>query len=661
MLRLSLITFLWSIAIVSIMGQAKFTVVFDGPLSGGVPKGVEIQATADVDLSQIGIALGRNGGGTADTADFRLEGNALDGEYIYVASDSDGFFDFFGFYPHLVRPVFINGDDALELYFGTSKIDVFGDPNTDGTGEAWEYLDGWAARVSGTDANGTFVLGDWTFSGPNALDGETSNQSASNPVPIMGGMLPADYDVTVSSNKFEPQQLVIDKGQSVRWTQTQGTHNVNGRMTTFSDNTNDFYSGAAAGGNWTYEYTFNTPGYNNYQCDPHAGLGMNGTVMVREEGDKYVSVENNVFVPADITIGVDESVVWTNVSGNHNVNGDQTTYPDNPESFGNSIARNWTWKHTFTKPGKYNYQCDPHVGAGMVGTITVVDPNAFRLIAEMRANDADGVPVLGGQGVRSAAVVHGVNLNPAGVQFTVIDATSPDVAHGVGIYNNSNNLGYTVNEGDLIEFAGTLGHFNGFTQVTATEITVLATSPLMTPREVTSLGEDVESLLLIMKNMELVDATQWPDAGSSANVDITDGTNTFTLRIDNDVNAGPVPTKAFDVIGLCGQYDTSTPYDEGYQLMPRYAADIMEISAVVELEDIGVQPISPNPVLDFAKIKSTEKIISILVMDVSGRIVQRAEVQDFQYDLDMNDLHAGSYMINVVTEKGRAASQIIKK
>lgn len=63
-------------------------------------------------------------------------------------------------------------------------IDVFGDINTDGTGQPWEYLDGWAYRVNGSQPNnGVFDINEWTFSGVDALDNETTNATAANPFP----------------------------------------------------------------------------------------------------------------------------------------------------------------------------------------------------------------------------------------------------------------------------------------------------------------------------------------------------------------------------------------------------------------------------------------------------------------------------------------------
>ena len=78
-----------------------------------------------------------------------------------------------------------------------------------------------------------------------------------------------------------------------------------------------------------------------------------------------------VFEPKNITINVGDTVKWVNEEGYHNVNGTTKTYPKNPESFGNKVGSGWTYKFTFTKPGIYNYQCDPHLSADMVGTVKV--------------------------------------------------------------------------------------------------------------------------------------------------------------------------------------------------------------------------------------------------------------------------------------------------
>ena len=163
------------------------TGVIDGPLSGGLPKAVELKACADIaDLSIYGLGCANNGGGT-DGEEFTFPADsASEGDFIYVAYEATGFASFLGFAPdYLDNVANHNGDDAFELFMNGGVVDVFGDINTDGTGTAWECMDGWAYRVGGTGPDGTtFVLANWTFSGPNALDGETSNATAATPFPI---------------------------------------------------------------------------------------------------------------------------------------------------------------------------------------------------------------------------------------------------------------------------------------------------------------------------------------------------------------------------------------------------------------------------------------------------------------------------------------------
>lgn len=161
--------------------------VMDGPLTGGTPKCVEFYALEDIaDLSIYGFGSANNGGGT-DGQEFTFPAIALTaGSYFRVGTDSTNFLAFFGFYPESSDPMAgnINGDDAIELFMNSNVVDVFGDINMDGTGTAWDYLDGWAYRVNGSQPNnGVFNINEWMFSGIDALDNESSNATAANPYP----------------------------------------------------------------------------------------------------------------------------------------------------------------------------------------------------------------------------------------------------------------------------------------------------------------------------------------------------------------------------------------------------------------------------------------------------------------------------------------------
>jgi predicted extracellular nuclease len=165
------------------------TAVFDGPITGGLPKGVELYASADIpDLSVYGIGSANNGGGS-DGEEFSFPAGSLSaGEYIYVATESPQFTAFFGFPPtYTSSAMSINGDDAIELFENDAVVDIFGEVDVDGTGQPWEYLDGWVYRVSGSTRSSTFDIAQWTLSGRNALDGLSSNTQAQIPLASFAG------------------------------------------------------------------------------------------------------------------------------------------------------------------------------------------------------------------------------------------------------------------------------------------------------------------------------------------------------------------------------------------------------------------------------------------------------------------------------------------
>jgi hypothetical protein len=182
------------------------TGVFDGPLTGGTPKVIELYVIRDItDLSVFGVGNANNGGGS-DGQEFTFPNvTASVGDYIYIASEQPNFNEFFGFDPDYTSGVAnINGDDAVELFQNGEVIDTFGDINTDGTGEAWEYTDGWAYRLSNSGPDGgTFVLNNWEFSGTGENDDDTSQGAATNPWPI------GTFTTTLGLNNFDSTSIII--------------------------------------------------------------------------------------------------------------------------------------------------------------------------------------------------------------------------------------------------------------------------------------------------------------------------------------------------------------------------------------------------------------------------------------------------------------------
>lgn len=89
-----------------------------------------------------------------------------------------------------------NGDDPVILFRNGTAVDTFGDVTADGTGTPWDYEDGWAYRKNIRFATTTFTPSDWDFSGPNALDGATSNATATPFFPL------ASYGTFATGGQF---------------------------------------------------------------------------------------------------------------------------------------------------------------------------------------------------------------------------------------------------------------------------------------------------------------------------------------------------------------------------------------------------------------------------------------------------------------------------
>lgn len=218
-------------------------------------------------------------------------------------------------------------------------------------------------------------------------------------------------------------------------------------------------------------------------------------------------------------------------------------------------------------------------------TVSIIDndtPIPIYPIISVTGINEEGVADSIGVVCEIHGVVHGVNLRPEGLQFTLIDETD-----GIGVFSSDQNFGYTLAEGDSLHLIGTIEQFNGLTQIVLMDLTYInSDNPLMVPGFVTLLDEITESSLVRIKCVELVDPSQWTNTGVGFNVDVNDGVNTYQLRIDadTDVFGTPAPEGRFSVIGIGGQFDADSPYDSGYQLLPRYLADFTEpISATYEL------------------------------------------------------------------------------
>ncbi len=282
-------------------------------------------------------------------------------------------------------------------------------------------------------------------------------------------------------------------------------------------------------------------------------------------------------------------------------------------------------------------------------------------IIEASEVNADGVLVTPGMNVILQGIVHGVNTNPAGLQFTLIDVASNE---GIGVYSGSDDLGYTVSEGDEVRITGTTGQFNGLSQISPIEIELVSSgNATATATPVTGLGEATESSLVVFENASLVDASQWSGTGSGFNLDVTNGTETIIVRIDNDVDLFSMSAPSgsgFNIAGLGGQYDDEGPvYLDGYQLLPRYESDISVSGSVNDINTGNSLRIAPNPAtnnLVWTLEDHTVKILNVGVFNTSGQLMY----QGLDRVVNVANYTPGTYVVKVTTEQGFNTQRFVK-
>jgi hypothetical protein len=104
-----------------------------------------------------------------------------------------------------------NGDDRYQVLLNNVVVDQFGIDSEDGTGTAWEHVDAFAERKTGTTETGSFIIDDWTISANNFLDDYGICGKASG---VTGALLETvitlgNWSAVLSTKAFSKAELSI--------------------------------------------------------------------------------------------------------------------------------------------------------------------------------------------------------------------------------------------------------------------------------------------------------------------------------------------------------------------------------------------------------------------------------------------------------------------
>ncbi|GAA4018200.1 hypothetical protein GCM10022408_34940 [Hymenobacter fastidiosus] len=289
-------------------------------------------------------------------------------------------------------------------------------------------------------------------------------------------------------------------------------------------------------------------------------------------------------------------------------------------------------------------------------------------VAAVTANDAAGVPTRLGSTVTVRGTIYGTNTRTAGYLLSVIDPTG-----GIGIFASANigTPAIMLAEGDSVEITGAVAQFRGLTQLTVTNIVPAGRARrIYQPRTLTgALTENDESeLVRIAGPLTSVDPAQWTTTSTAAgyNVDVRDAAGTiYQLRINLSTTAYnmPAPTGPFSATGLGGQFDTTTPFTEGYQLVLRRAGDIALVSAAREPAFARNISLYPNPATTTLTLSvgAAGRGATVEIVNLLGQRVQHLIATQEAVALDVTALQAGVYAIRFTTKEGSVTRSFVKQ
>ena len=182
------------------------------------------------------------------------------------------------------------------------------------------------------------------------------------------------------------------------------------------------------------------------------------------------------------------------------------------------------------------------------------------------------------QGVGATVTVTGIvtNGDELGPIRYIEDATA-----GVALYDPTTLVG--VVRGDEVTVTGVLVDYNGLLEMTPVNSSItnsignLSTPQLVTPIQI---GEATESELIQINNVIFNSGGSLFTAGSH---DFTSNAETgkVYIRAGSPLENSLIPMGPVTLIGISSQYTFSTPANDGYQVLPRDSADIIQTGGLI--------------------------------------------------------------------------------
>ena len=233
---------------------------------------------------------------------------------------------------------------------------------------------------------------------------------------------------------------------------------------------------------------------------------------------------------------------------------------------------------------------------------------------------------------RTFSVVGIVTAPPRIFSTTRTSMYIQDETGGINVYYSGSYIDFNV--GELVRVKGTILQYNGLTEISptlSTDLVRLGSGFNVEPmrlEEGRAMNESLEGLLVTVQGTV---ANSPYASGSGMSFTLYNGMTPIDVYVYNTtgINLTSItPGSVYKVTGVVGQYDATTPYSSGYQILPRFQEDIELVTPPASVGEIALN-ITPKvfspylgEALNIEVSVPTGTIYNLKIYNSSGRLIK---------------------------------------